>query len=238
MKKVIFTLNVNDYSPEITELTFPLMRYYARKIGAQFRVITERKFPEWPVVCEKLQCGQLAGDADWVIFFDADTLIHPECLDFTALSPNDVVLHNARDMANLRHQYDEVQTKDGRHLGTCGWFTMAPKKCFGIWDPPDLPMDEIIRRCLPTLPELAFGMAPEHLADDFNMSRNIARHGYKHDTVLELMKRLGYDWSWFWHAYLIPTSEKVRQMRETLWSWKCPHPALFKGQEWFFERMK
>ena len=42
MKKVIFTLSVDDYSPEITEITFPLMRYYARKIDAEFRIITER----------------------------------------------------------------------------------------------------------------------------------------------------------------------------------------------------
>ena len=144
MKKVIFTLNVNGYSPEITEITFPLMRYYAHKIGAEFCIITERKWPDWPVVCEKLQCAELAGDADWVIFLDADAFVHPDCIDWTAVIPPDTVGHNGADMAALRHRYDESQIKDGRHIGTCGWLTIAPKACFGIWDLPEIPMEEVL----------------------------------------------------------------------------------------------
>jgi len=239
MKKIIFTLDVDTYAPEITEITFPLMRYYARKIGAEFRVIKERKWPKWPVVCEKLQCGQLATDADWAIFFDADTLVHPECLDFTSLFPDDTCAHNAQDMANVRQRYDESQIKDARHIGTCGWLTIAPRKCFGVWDLPDLSMEEVIERCTPTIAEIHAGLNAEHLSDDYIMSHNIARHGYKHDTVTGLLERMNLkDWNFFWHAYMLPNDEKVRQMKETLWDWKIPHPALMKGWEWFLDRMR
>jgi hypothetical protein len=60
MKKTLYTLSVNDkhpgqdFEPEITALTFPLMRKYAHKIGADFHVIRERKHPDMPPVYEKL----------------------------------------------------------------------------------------------------------------------------------------------------------------------------------------
>ena len=40
MHKVVFTLNVNDYAPEIRQYSYPLLRYYARKIGAEFVEMT------------------------------------------------------------------------------------------------------------------------------------------------------------------------------------------------------
>ena len=45
VKKTVFTLSVNGYSPEITEITFPLMQLWADKIGADFHVIRDRIIP-------------------------------------------------------------------------------------------------------------------------------------------------------------------------------------------------
>src|SRR5271168_5376308 len=72
VKKTIYTLNVGGYAPEICALTYPLLQAYARKIGADFHVIRDRKFPDWPVVYEKLQIhvlGKEHGD-DWNIYID------------------------------------------------------------------------------------------------------------------------------------------------------------------------
>ena len=56
MKKILWTLNIGgDYAPEITSITYPLLRLYARKIGADFRRDSERRFHEWPIEVEKLQ---------------------------------------------------------------------------------------------------------------------------------------------------------------------------------------
>lgn len=68
-KKTVFTLNVDGYAPEITALTYPLIEAYAEKIGADFHIISERKFPEWPVTYEKLQIFELAREMgnDWNI---------------------------------------------------------------------------------------------------------------------------------------------------------------------------
>lgn len=236
MKKVIFTLDVDHYCPEITEITFPLMRFYARKIGAEFRIITERKHPQWPVVCEKFQVREQTGDADWVFFLDADTFVHPECVDWTYFIPEDTCAHNGTDFANLRHAFDGKRWD----VGTCGWLTIAPKACFGLWDAPDMPMAEVIARCTPRIGEAHNGVDPAHLSDDYIMSRNLARHGYKHVTIAGLMKQLEFpdDAGFFWHDYNLPAAEKVRQLKELLWKARIPHPVLFKGWEWFHERMR
>ena len=80
VKKTIFLLRINDYSPEICALTYPLIRRYAQKIGAEIFEITKRRWPDWPVVYEKLQIFYLAQElqSEWQIYFDADTLIHPD----------------------------------------------------------------------------------------------------------------------------------------------------------------
>lgn len=47
-EKVLFTLNIDNYAPAITELTYPLLYSYADKIHADFHVIRQRRFPDWP----------------------------------------------------------------------------------------------------------------------------------------------------------------------------------------------
>ena len=71
MKKLVITLNINNYEPNITELTLPYMRKYSEKIGADFRIITERKYPQYSLNYEKFQLYDIAADYDWTIFFDA-----------------------------------------------------------------------------------------------------------------------------------------------------------------------
>jgi hypothetical protein len=231
MRKVVFTLNVNGYSPEITAITFPLMRYYAKKIGAEFRVIESRRFPSWPIVYEKMQIYDFGRDYHWIIFFDADTLVHPECIDFTCFLDEDTCAHNGQDMANIRFQYDEYFIKDKRNIGTCGWCTIAPETCINIWKPPDLSLQEILKRCRLTVPERNCGlMDDEHLVDDYVMSHNIAKFGIKHTTIKDLLPQIGLPGAdFFWHSYTICNQEKVRQMKETLWRWAIPHPILFEG---------
>src|SRR4030042_4413675 len=99
LKKTLFVLNVDDYAPEITEVTYPLLKHYAKKIGADFYEIRERKFPDFPPVYEKLQIYQLAQEMgnDWNIYIDSDALVHPDLIDATLLIPRDTVAHYGKD---------------------------------------------------------------------------------------------------------------------------------------------
>jgi len=220
MKKTLFTLDIDSYSPEITALTFPLLERYAHKIGAEFHVIRERKWPEMPPVYEKLQIYFLGRDNDWNIYIDADALVHPDFFDPTELIHKGTILHNATDFANNRWQYDNIFRRDGRHIGSCNWFTVASDWCIDLWHPLDVSYEYAISHIFPIQDELNSVVTREHLIDDYTLSRNIARFGLKVKTVIGLMIDGGISGNYLWHQYTMPVDEKVVAMKEILEGWR------------------
>lgn len=222
MRKTIYTLNVNEYAPEITVLTYPLLKLYARKCGAEFYVIGDRKFKDWPVTYEKLQIFQLAKKRkdDWSIYIDSDALVHPETIDWTNYLPQDTIAHNGVDMASVRWRYDEYFRRDGRNIGSCNWFAVASSWCRDLWAPLDITPSEAIDAIYPTVEERNTVITPEHLVDDFALSRNIARYGLKVKTLIDLQKEIIPGANFFWHAYVIGIPEKVKQIKQVISDWK------------------
>lgn len=222
-KRVVYLLNVDDYAPKVTEITYPLIKHYIDKIGAELCEIKERKFPEWPPVYEKLQIYELAqqNKADWNIYIDSDTLIHPDFFDITNHISKDTVCHNGKDMASHRWKFDRYFYRDGRKIGSCNWFTIASDWCIELWHPlDDITMEEAFSRIFPVLGELNGCTVREHLIDDFTLSRNIAKYGLKFKTFIEICKELGYEGNHFlWHAYNIPEDVKVDRMKQVLKQW-------------------
>jgi hypothetical protein len=236
-KKAVFTLNVDGYAPEITVLTYPLIEAYAEKIGADFHIISERKFPEWPVTYEKLQIYELAQqmENDWNLYIDSDCLVHPDTPDLTQLIPRDTVAHFGKDLAPMRWKSDQYFQRDGRHFGTGNWLTVASDLCIDLWKPlDDLTPREAIANISPTVAELRSGVInPSHLIDDYTLSRNIARFGLKATTFREIFADLGYKevrdangqviqaegGYFFYHHYLFPTDQKVVEMKKILRAW-------------------
>ncbi len=90
MKNLVVTLDIN-YPKEITDLTFPYMQEYAKNINADFRVITERKYPDLPLTLEKFQIKQFCSDYEWIFFLDADCLINPGSSKYLQLKSQNVV---------------------------------------------------------------------------------------------------------------------------------------------------
>lgn len=233
IKKTIFTLNVDGYAPEITELTYPLLRHYANKIDASFHIINKRKFPDFPPVYEKLQIYELAQKMknDWNIYIDSDALVHPDMFDPTNHIKKDTVMHNGVDMASIRWSYDNYFLRDGRNIGSCDWFTIASDWCIDLWTPLDVSFDEAIKNIHPIQEELSTVITPEHLIDDYTLSRNIAKFGLKIKTVSDLLVELGNPGSFLWHQYTMTADRKVSEMRKVLANWgvsdyKEPQPKI------------
>lgn len=244
MKKVIYTVAVDGYSPEICALTHPLIHHYAHKIGAEFCVINGRRWPDLPPVYEKLQIHYLAQElqADWNIYIDSDALIHPDMFDVTNHIHKDTVMHNGCDMAGNRWRYDKYFMRDGRHIGSGNWFAVASDWCIDLWRPPD---DISYEECLDNIFPTAFEQAPtmkikvkndkgeeveqtvdkavitrEHLIDDYILSRNIAKYGLKFLTVRDLQAKLGCPHDVFlWHQYVLTVEDKIKDMKKTLKNW-------------------
>lgn len=211
MKKTIYLLNIGDYSPELTRLTYPFIRLYAKRIGAEIVEIKERKFPNWPVTYEKMQIYELAkqNKSDWNIYIDSDTLIHPLCPDFTLYLNKDTVCYHTADRSYDRFQTDEYFLRDGRHISPGNWFIIASDWCLDIWKPlDDLTVDEAVDRIVPTPREAKAGIPAGHLIDDYTIARNMARCGIKFKPFIEIYKQLGMD-GMLQHRYLEDIPGKV-----------------------------
>jgi len=259
VKKILWTLNIGNYAPEICSLTYPLMKKYADKIGAEFRVIDERKFPEFPVTYEKLQLFELGRQSDWTLYVDSDAVIHPGFWDPCEHVPKDTVLHNANDFLPNRWTIDDYFRRDGRWVGSCNWFACASNWCLDLWRPlDDLTLAEAIANIHPTIHEAAqfiwrcqnkqcnyevptnengelVGLCtacgqprkriekqritPDHLIDDYTLSRNIAKYGLKFTTVQAIQTKMNDRGFYLWHQYTTTLEDKIKTTKEVLHSW-------------------
>lgn len=220
MKKTIYSLSVNDYAPEVTEITFPLIARWADKIGAEFKIIDSREFPDMPPVYEKIQLYELSKESDWTIFLDADTLVHPDLPDITSMVNKDTVVFHGKDYASMRWRMDEYFLRDGRYIGACNWFAVASDWCSDLWHPLDVPFDDAVKNIFPTVEELNTVVVRDHLIDDYLLSRNIARYGLKHATIKELMAQVGLSSvGYLWHDYLITAEQKAVKMKQICKTW-------------------
>jgi hypothetical protein len=221
MKKALFTLCVDNYAPEITRRSHPLLRRYADKIGAEFRVITERKWPHLPAVAEKLQIFELGRDFDYSLYIDSDALVNPDLFDLTEHVPKDTVLHYGADFAGNRWTYDRFFRRDGRNIGSGNWFTMASDWCLELWEPlTDITYEQALANIHPQRCEAQAGLKPEHFIDDYTVGRNIAKYGLKFTTYLDLLKRLGREnETYLWHQCLLPQAQKIADMDVVLKAW-------------------
>jgi hypothetical protein len=224
MSRTVYTLAVDGYAPAITALTFPLMKTYATKIGADFHVIDERRFPDWPAQCEKFQVGAIADERgdEWSLFFDADMLIHPDFPDLIEHLDRSTVYHNGLDVATTRFDCrDRYFRRDGRLRAPGNWLCVTSDWTRGDaydFPPPDLDAAAAALRIRPHVNELGAGVTPHGLIDDFLMARNAARFGLRLGTVEHVMKQLNLN-NLLWHDYLHTNAEKAELLHTALKSW-------------------
>ncbi len=166
--KTVFTVCVNDYFPELCAITFPLIEAYARRIGAKFHVITERKFPEFPPTYEKLQLGELGRDNEWNILIDADMLVSPLLGDVTRLVDARTVGLFMQYGAETLFQADQYFMRDGRRLGVATNFVVSHNACHDIWTPLEMPASVALTKT-----------KRAHIVDEYCVSRNFARFGIR-----------------------------------------------------------
>lgn len=87
MKKLVLAIAIGSYHVEMAKITHPLLDRYARRVGADFRVITGQKVslttPHW----EKFQVYQFLEEYDRIIFFDTDLIVRGDTPDLFALVP-------------------------------------------------------------------------------------------------------------------------------------------------------
>jgi lipopolysaccharide biosynthesis glycosyltransferase len=78
--RVVVSLTDPGYRA-LTDLTWPRVQAYARRIGADSHLITGRCWPEWSVHYEKFQMGELLGRYTRILFVDGDVVIRDIAAD-------------------------------------------------------------------------------------------------------------------------------------------------------------
>lgn len=210
LTKCVWTLNINGFAPEITATTYPYIKGYAEKIGADFRVITERKWPDAPATYEKLQLHWLGEQYDWNIYIDSDALIHPDMFDITNHIYPDTVMQYGNDMVGTRFKDNKYFRRDTRRISSCNWFTAASSDCLDIWHPlEDMSIQEALANIKPQLKE-SKTCSDGHLIDDYVLSINISKYGLRYQTFLKLLKYMNSEGAQFlFHTHLLTREEKA-----------------------------
>ena len=219
MRKLIHVVNINDFFPELFALTYPTIRSYAERNGYMINMITERKFPDYPINYEKMQVYEDGKDADVNILCDADMLIHPEFPEVTEFLKRDSIAFNDNYNISWKYHVDRIRyfMRDGRDVGIATNFVVSSDWTHDVWEPLSLSQKDIedLAKKENTDTGGADGRGWGHYADEFALSYNMAKYGLKYTGVT------WEDWMrpWLGHTGTGDKNEALQIARQTLEKW-------------------
>ena len=219
MRKLIHVVNINDFFPDLFALTYPTIRSYAERNGYMINMITERKFPDYPINYEKMQVYEDGKDAEVNILCDADMLIHPQFPDVTEFLKRDSIAFNDNYNISWKYHVDRIRyfMRDGRDVGIATNFVVSSDWTHDVWEPLSLSQKDIedLAKKENTDTGGADGRGWGHYADEFALSYNMAKYGLKYTGVT------WEDWMrpWLIHTGTGDKNEALQIARQTLEKW-------------------
>lgn len=221
MRKLLHVVNINNFFPELFVLTYPTIKAYAEKHGFIINLITERKFPDYPINYEKLQVYEDGKDVELNMLCDADMLIHPHFPDVQSfLSPLAVAFN---DNYNISHKYDVDRIKyfvrDGRDVGIATNLVVSSRLTHDIWEPLSYSPKEIEDFAKKESTEGVNNPSQRgwgHYADEFALSFNLAKYGLKYQGICPK------DWQrpYIVHVGTGDKEKSLKLAKETLEQWQ------------------
>jgi hypothetical protein len=202
LKTCIHVLNINNYFPELFELTIKTIKRFANKIFADLNIIIERKYPNFPLLTEKLQVYDFGLNYDWNLLIDADILIHPNTYNpLLYLDPRYV---GCKDNYHAYRQLkmDRYFIRDGRHVGLSSCVIATSKLTHDLWEfPNDLSKEEILNNIL----------QDRKIVDEYVISRNLAKYGLKYKELFKIQ-----DYDLFYHlGRYAQESDKILELAKS-----------------------
>ena len=219
-RKIIHIVNINNFFPQLFALTYPTIRAYAEKYGYMINMITERKFPDYPLHYEKFQVYEDGKEAQVNILCDADMLIHPEFPDVVTRLRRDSIAFN--DNYNISYKYHVERIpyfmRDGRDVGIATNFVVTSDWTHDAWEPIPLSakdIEDLAKKEITESGDGSEGRGWGHYADEFAISFNMAKYGLKYTGVT------WEDWMrpWLVHTGTGNKQESLEIARRTLSQW-------------------
>lgn len=192
MKTAVATLSVGDQGREMLEISGPLLKAYADRIGARYHVfrVAESEFP-----CgEKFRVRDAVAHYDRTIFLDADVIVSPNCPSlFDVVPPGHVSAHDdavvgARHgvLASAQRESDilcDSQGRARRKVDKCynSGVLVLDREHAGFFDPPTKPFPH------------------SHCMEQWWEWLNVLEYGYK---TFDLPSVFNYQW---WYDRRMPS---------------------------------
>jgi hypothetical protein len=195
--------------PDLCEITLPNIKAYAKKIGAEFHLITDRWFPNWPVTYEKMQVHQRGLGADWNILVDADFLLHPDLPDFTQmLQQTHVGIHYGFDWQHF-FEADDYFLRQPNKTGIVSSFLITSRLTHDLWRPLNMDL------------QTALTKTKRHfIIDEYALTRNLHKYGLNYvgvefsPAIAKMMVHLGNE-----EKTPMERAMNVEAARNTLQAW-------------------
>lgn len=167
-KACVHVVAINNWFPELCDLTVPLIQKWAANIGADFNLIDKAKFDDYPPNYERFQIHESGRDYKWNVNVDADFIVHPELEDIT---DNDPMVVRAEAIMKADHFFHSnvYFLRDGRNIGMADNFILSSQFTHDVWTPLDMSYDEAKQHCI----------LYERQVSEFAVSLNVARFGLK-----------------------------------------------------------
>lgn len=180
MKKAIHIVNIDNFFPELWELTYPTIKAYSDRINADLNIISKRYYSLYcqdklSVNFEKMQVWRDGSNYDANFLLDADVLIHNKFPDFTTIVPNHHIGFNHNYHASTKFNIEDniYFQRDGRDVGIASNAVVAYKSTHEIFKPNSIQISDIPDIC----------KVREGDIDEYNLSLNLAKYGLKYTGI-------------------------------------------------------
>lgn len=173
--KCVHVVCVDNWYPELTQYTLPLIKAWACNIGADFNLISKTKFSTFPPNYERLQVFEDGKDYFWNIVIDADYIIHPSMEDPTINKDPSVLMTEGRMETPEYFKPNKYFLRDERRQAVGDSFVVSSVFTHDVWTPLDMTYEEASDECL----------KDKRQVSEFCLSLNVARFGLKYDGAIK-----------------------------------------------------
>lgn len=175
MKKAVHVVNIDNFFPELWDLTYPTIKAYADRIHADLNIISKRKYEGVHINFEKMQVYEDGKSYDANFLVDADVLIHNKFPDFTTIVPNHHIGFNHNYHASTKFDVSNniYFQRDGRDVGIASNAVISYKSTHDIFELNSIETNDIPKIC----------KVREGDIDEYNLSLNLAKYGLKYTGI-------------------------------------------------------
>lgn len=239
-KNLVLTITTGKFHQALGKITIPTISSYAKKIGAEFRCLTEVSVATTSFFYDKFVIGNLLENFDRILFLDADVLVRQDCPSLFDLVPaeelgmfNEGLLTTDKErdwhadcMKRAFQEYGVPFSDawDGRFYNT--GVMVVPKSMKSLFTKPEHEMlDNYREQAYLTMVLLTTGS----INNVFDIGYKFNRMYYVDPKVKESRFK-----SYIMHYAGLRTSEILHDIKRDLFVWKHNDKEMVKkAKDWF-----